>query len=170
MPKKTSPAGRAHAGSLSSAESLPAPQSKTSSRVLKRPLPAASVAKAKKAFKSFSLSKFAGSGMPSNYVAAGQSPTDVQRQMIAQHIENLNDVDSPARGITIALPDDVIKKLLPSFNVKARTIDLDDVIGLIQQNMKGTEFYANGNPTLNRLAIQTEAQQIVDNIKKGVQK
>ena len=137
---------------------------------LKRPVPAASVAKAKEAFKSFSLSKFAGNATPLSHVAAGQSPADAQRRMISQHLDNLNNADTPNRGITIALPDATIKQLLPSFNAKDGTIDLGEVMTLIQKNMRGTEFYASGNPTLNRLAIQGQVQQIIDSVKQEAKK
>jgi hypothetical protein len=152
-------------------KSLPASQSKASSApALKRPIPAASVARAKKAFRNFSLSRFAGSGTPSNYVAAGQNPAEVQRKKITQHLENVSKADRAGQGMTIALPDAMIKKLLPSFNAKAGTIDLGEVITLVQQNMRGTEFYSNGHPTLNRLAIQSQVQQIINSVKKGGQK
>src|SRR5947209_8538590 len=119
MPKKTSPTPIDATRVALSAKPSRAPQAKTSSApVLKRPVPAASVAKAKKAFKSFSLSRIAGNVRSSNYVAVGQSPTKVQQRVISQHIENLNNGDAPARGMTIALPDATIKKLLPSFNAK----------------------------------------------------
>lgn len=166
-----SPAERVLTASSLSPKSLPVSRANaTPAPVLKRPVPAASVAKAKKAFKNFSLSKFAGNGTPSNYVPVGQNPAEAQRQIISQHLENLTSADLPARGITIALPEDTIKKLLPSFDAKTRTIDLSEVIDLIQQNLRGTEFYANGNPTLNRLAIHSQVQQIIDGIKKGGQK
>lgn len=69
MPTKTSATAKAAAPSSRSPKSLPAPQPKRfSAPVLTRPVPATSVAKAKKAFKSFSLSKFAGKAMPMNRV------------------------------------------------------------------------------------------------------
>jgi len=149
----------------------PPQQAKTSSLArLQPPVPAASVTKAKTAFKSFSLSKFAGNATPLSHVAAGQSPAEAQRRMISQHIDNLNNADAPARAITIALPDAVIKQLLPSLNTKRGTIDLGEVINLIQNNMRGTEFYANGNPTLNRLAIQGQVQKIIDSVKQEAKK
>jgi hypothetical protein len=90
--------------------------------------------------------------------------------MISQHIDNLNNADAPARALTIALPDAAIKQLLPSLNAKQGTIDLVEVMSLIQQNMRGTEFYASGNPTLNRLAIQGQVQQIIDSVKQEAKK
>lgn len=171
MPKQTSPTGKAAARSSVSAKSLSAPQpKKPSASVLKRPVPAASIAKAKKAFKTFSLSKFAGNGTASNYVAAGQSVAQAQRHTISRHLETQNVSASAMHGITMAFPEAMLKKLLPSFDPKARTIDLGEVINLIEQNMRGTEFHCNGNPTLNRLAIQSQVQQIIDNVKKGGRK
>lgn len=171
MPKETSPTRKAAARSSLSARPLPALQPKTSfAGVLKRPLPAASVAKAKKAFKSFSLSKFAGNATPSNYIAAGQNPAEAQRQEISRHLNLLSNPDAPPRAMTIAFPDATIKQLLPSLNAKAGTIDLGEVMTLIQKNMRGTEFYANGNPTLNRIAIQSQVQQIIDNVKQDGKK
>jgi hypothetical protein len=152
-------------------KSSPAPQPKTSSApVLKPPVPAASVAKAKKAFKSFSLSKFAGNSVPLNHVAVGQSPAAAQQRVISQHIDNLNGMGGSTRAMTIALPDATIKQFFPSFNAKAGTIDLGEVMSFIQQNMRGTEFYANGNPTLNRLAIQSQVQKIIDSVKQGAKR
>jgi hypothetical protein len=171
MPKEESPIGKAAAGSSLSARPLPAPQPKTSSApVLKRPVAAASVAKAKKAFNSFSLSKFAGDALPPHYVAPGQSPAEAQRRKISQHLDTLKNAVAPTRAMTIALPDATLKELLPSLDTKAGTIDLADVMSLIQKNMGGTEFYANGNPTLNRIAVQAQVQQIIDNIKQDGKK
>src|SRR5260370_23970141 len=128
MPNKRSPTAKAAANSPRSAKSLPAPQQKTpSAPVLKRPVPAASVAKAKKAFNSFSLSKFAGNGTPPNYVASGQGPAQVQRGIISHHINQLNNADAPTRAMTISLPDAMLRQLLPSLDAKARTIDLGEL-------------------------------------------
>jgi hypothetical protein len=170
MPKETSPTIKPAARSSQSGKSSPAQSKALSAAALRRPVPATSVANAKKAFNSFTLSKFAGNGTPSNYVAAGQSPAEAQRAKISQHLDNLSNADAPPRAMTIALPDAKLRQLLPSFNAKAGTIDLGELMSLIQQNIKGTEFYANGNPTLNRLAIQSQVQQVIDSIKQDGQK
>lgn len=171
MSKETSRTGKGNAATALSAKSLPSPQPKARSKpVLKQAVPKASIVKAKNAFKNFSLSKFAATAAASNFVAARQNSAEAQRQMISQHIENLNGSDLPVHGITIAVPDAMVKKLLPSLNMKHQTIDLGEVIKLIQQNMRGTEFYANGAPALNRLAIQSQVRKIIDNVKKGGQK
>jgi len=82
----------------------------------------------------------------------------------------MNNTGAPTRAMTIALPDATLKQLLPSLNTKAGTIDLADVLSLIQKNMGGTEFYANGNPTLNRIAVQAKVQQIINSVKQGAKK
>jgi len=137
---------------------------------LKRPLPAKSVAKAGSAFKNFSLSKFAGQSTPPHYVPAGETPTTVHRKIIMQHMQKLSETDTSNGAMTFALPQATIKKLLPSYNPDAATIDLSDVMNLIAKNMRGTEFYSNGNPTLNRLALQSQVQQIISTVTQGVKK
>ncbi len=104
--------------------------------------------------------------MPSNHVPAGQRPADVQQQVISRHIDQLKDAPLATRAMTIALPEATIKKVFPSLDAKTRTIDLGEVLRTIQQYMGGTEFYASGNPTLNRLAIQSQVQQIMDTVKQ----
>ena len=169
--KKTPQTAKPAARAFRPAKSSPPQQPKTSSLPrLKRPVPAASVAKAKEAFKTFSLSKFAGNVISPNFVAAGQSPAPAQQRIISQQINKLNDAGASARAMTIALPDATIQQLLPSFDVKAGTIDLGEVMSLIQHNMRGTEFYAQGNPTLNRLAIQSQVQQIIESVKQDAKK
>ena len=139
---------------------------------LKKP-PPKSVAKASSVFSKFTLSKFPAKSMPSNYVHSAKSPAavqHVQRQMITQQIERVNNAETPNRGMKLALPKETLRKLLPSFDAEAATIELDDVLKLIEQKMNGTEFYANGNPTLNRLALQSRVQEIMASVKqaKGV--
>src|SRR5260221_239681 len=90
---------------------------------LKRPLPAKSVAKAGSAFKNFSLSKFAGQSTPPHYVPAGETPTTVHRKIIMQHLQKLSETDTSNGAMTFALPQATIKKLLPSYNPDAATIE-----------------------------------------------
>src|SRR6266516_5664670 len=128
--------------------------------------PPKSFAKALSVFKKFSLSKFPGKSAPSNYVPSKKNPAAVQRKLIEHQLQKLRKTDTPNRGMTLALPRETIKKLLPSFNAKAATINLKDVMKLTAKNMRGTEFYANGNPTLNRLALRSRAQEIIAAIKQ----
>jgi hypothetical protein len=139
-----------------------------SARPFKGAVSAASAAKAKQAFKNFSLSKFAGDGMPSNHVTLGQPAASVQRRMISQQINQLNNANAPIRALTISFPEATLKQFLPSLNKQTGTIDLGELMRLVQQSMRGTEFYANGNPTLNRLAIQTQVQQLIAGVKQDI--
>jgi hypothetical protein len=141
-----------------------------SEALLKRPLPAESIAKARSAFKNFSLSKFAGQSTPSNYVPAGETPAAVHRKIIAQHMQKLSEEDTSNQGMTLALPTGEIKNFLPSYSEKGGTAALSDVLSLLTKKMSGTEFYANGNPTLNRLALQSQVDQIIQSVKQETKK
>ena len=135
-----------------------------------RRVPAASVAKAKAAFKNFNLSRFAGDGTPGNQVARGQSTSEVQRRVITQQLDRLNDPNTPVRAMTIALPTATLQKVLPSLNSKVGTVELSDVVKLLESQMHGTEFYASGNATLNRLAIDSHVQAITESIKRSAKR
>lgn len=132
-------------------------------RVKPRRVPPESRAKAKAAFANFSLSKHAKSAAPTSHVAAGHATAAVQRQSIAAHVEQL-----PLNGaISVALPATQLKVLLPSYDASTGTVSLDDVMNALEQNARGHEFFANGNPTLNRLAIQSQVQDIIASALKG---
>ena len=105
--------------------------------------------------------------MPYNYVPAKQHPSTVQKAVIVKHFDKLKGQKETNRAMTVALPKGRIGKLLPSYNPKAGTIDLDELMDLIKKRMRGTDFYATGHPTLNRLMIQNKVRQIVDGIKGG---
>ncbi len=141
----------------------------------KRMLPDKSVAKARKLFANFSLSKFARDSLPPSHVPAGKGPETVnaaQRKNISRKIAALKGTDAtnPNPGMTLALPEGKIKNFLPSYNEKAGTLDLGDVLQLMTQKMKGTQFFTNGNPTLNRMALQSQVDQIINSVKQGAKK
>src|SRR5215813_78681 len=134
---------------------------------MKRPLPPDSVEKAKKAFENFSLSKFARKSLPANHVGEGKDPSavhSVQRDFISQQIKILNDSYAPNQGMTIALPTETMKKLFPSYDEEGRTVELDNLLSVMTKRMSGTEFYYKGNPTLNRLALQSKVDQIIRSV------
>lgn len=136
---------------------------------VKRLLPAASVQKAKDRFKNFSLSKFSNGARPSNYILGPKKPAAVQaaqKELIAQQMTALNNNNGTKSGMTLALPDGTIKKYLPSYDAKAGTIEMSDILNLLTKKMKGTEFYSNGNPTLNRLSLQSQVDEIIRSIKQ----
>jgi hypothetical protein len=68
------------------------------------------------------------------------------------------------KGMTIALPKDRIGKLLPSYNKENGTVTLDDLMALVEKHMKGTEFHAEGDPTLKRLAFLKRVEKLKKHI------
>ena len=128
---------------------------------------------ARKLFKKFNLSKFADGATPSNYIPTEKTPEgahhvasvkqvrEFQMKALEHHLRNISKMETPNRGFTLALSEEARKKLFPSFNVKTGTVDLKDVIDLIERNMRGTEFFNKGNPVLNRLALRARAQEIL---------
>jgi hypothetical protein len=140
-----------------------APAPTVSGTISRRKVPAQSLAKAKAAFASFSLSKHAPGATPANHVAPGQSTSAVQRQSMAVQTAQL----PPNGTLSVALPAAQLKALLPSYDASKGTVSLDDVMSALQQGMGGHEFFANGNPTLNRLAIQSQVQDIIASALKG---
>ena len=136
----------------------------------RRTLPPHAVSRAKEAFKNFSLSKFAGNATPTNYVGRTRTMMDAQRRVISHNLARLQDASDTPRAMTFALPAAALSQLLPSYDANTGKVDLDDVLKLVEQNMRGAEFVANGNPTLNRLAIQSQVQQIIDDIKGATAK
>jgi hypothetical protein len=85
---------------------------------------------------------------------------------MTQQLNRLSVMDAPDGGMTLALPESEVEKLLPSLNAKASTIELSDVLNIIAQHMRGTEFYANGNPVLNRLALRSRAREFIMAMKQ----
>jgi hypothetical protein len=141
----------------------PPPPQPIAPAVTRRNVPAASRAKAKAAFANFTLSKYGQGPTPANHVAPGQSAAAVQRDAMASQVEQM-----PLNGaISIALPAAQLKALLPSYDPSTGTVSLDDVVNALEQNMRGHEFFANGNPTLNRLAVQSQVDDIIASALKG---
>jgi hypothetical protein len=120
--------------------------------------------KADAAFKNFSASGFPKGTRPAGYVDLADGPAAVhsaQKRVMKEQLNRLKAMDAPDVGMTLALPESEVAKLLPSLNTKAATIELSDVVNVIAQHMRGTEFYANGNPVLNRLALQSRARELI---------
>lgn len=146
----------------------PSPSNPTP-RVKRRP-PAASVERARSAFKKFSLSRYAARPQPEHHVSADETAAIVQRRIIKKNLKQLANSDSSARSMTLALPPATLSKLLPSYDPKTGALDLGEIVQLLVQNMRGTELFANGNPTLRRLSVQARAQQIFKDFAKEVKK
>lgn len=133
-------------------------------------LPAKSMDRADAVFKNFSVSRFPKGAKPASHVDPAHGPAAVhaaQRQIMTQQLNQLSAMDAPDGGMTLALPESEVKKLLPSLNADAATIELSDVLKIIAQHMRGTEFYANGNPVLNRLALRSRARELITAINQG---
>ena len=127
---------------------------------------AESHAKAEKAFKSFTLSRFGDKGRPLHYKAPDEHVTEAQRRTITAHLKKQSALakkdDAPQRAMTLALPPDILKKLLPSHS--RNKVDLDEVVNVLTKYMRGRELVANGDPTLNRLALQSKISKIFASI------
>jgi hypothetical protein len=167
------------------------PQERTpSTTFLKQPLPAKYFHRAAKAFANFSLSKFpkkrseharqehkAGSvdSTPSNYVPHPKikDPAAVQavhRKIMTHQLSALQKANTLNQGMTLTVPKATIKELLPSYNEKKGTVNLSEMLNLMRQKMKGTEFYTRGNPTLNRLTLQSQVDQIIKSVTEKAKK
>ncbi len=162
------------------------------SLLLKRVLPAASVQTGKDRLESFSLSKFPNDATPENYVPPVKKPAashyatklqhvgDFQRKRIAEHLRDLKSktgehsrnksAKTTIKGITLALPKSRIAKLLPSYDEKSGEIDLDDLMSVIGKHTRGSEFFAKGDPTLNRLRLHDRVNRILGTDKRGKSK
>lgn len=166
--RATTPAKAAPAALLAAptprAPSAPASPAKPAGQRVK--VTEKSLAKAKAAFASFSLSKFPKGQTPPNHVAPGKTAAQVHRDAVTTHL-----ADAPLNGtMSFALTATALKSLLPSYDPTKGTVSLDDVINALHGNMRGKEFYSNGNPTLNRLAVQSQAQDIIASIIAGTKK
>jgi hypothetical protein len=161
-------------------------QPTVSATVLKRALPQASVEKAKKIFENFSLSKFPKDLLPSNYVhpykrddslhhaERTKHVRDFQDNKIEQHIQKLksmaekhrrkNEGGFAVKGIAVALPKASMKKVLPSYSEEKGTVELSDVMDLISKHARGSELYAKGDSTLNRLVLLARIEEIKKNL------
>jgi hypothetical protein len=133
-----------------------------------RPLPLSSVARAKKAFKNFTLSRHGSSPPPATHVTKERSLIKVQKEAILRSLATYAEQENPNPGMTIALPPAAMKKLMPSFNARENTVDLDQLMTVVQRYMRGTTFHARGNATLNRLSVQSQVFELLNSIKGGV--
>jgi hypothetical protein len=142
-----------------------------------RTLPVKSLARAAYAFKKFSLSRVPKNAAPTNYVShlESSSPSAVsamQREVMAAQVKTLAKSPPETPGMSLALPQELIAKLLPSLNEKAGTVATPELLDALRQAMRGTEFYASGNATLNRVVrdarVLSQVQALIASIKRGV--
>src|SRR6266699_737449 len=97
------------------------PPQPTRSPALNGPLPAKSMDKADSVFKNFTVSGFPKDSRPASYVDPAHGPAAVhsaQRRIMTQQLNRLSAMDAPDGGMTLALPESEVEKLLPSLNAK----------------------------------------------------
>ena len=143
---------------------------------VKRPLPAKSVQKAADAFKKFSLSRFSQDARPANYVPSAQVKTPsavaaVQHKSVTTQIAALAAAPPRTLGLSVALTPTSLTRLLPSLNAKTGTVELTELLAALQQNLRGKQFYATGNPTLNQVVqnftLLSQVQAYISALKAG---
>jgi hypothetical protein len=167
----------APAGAVRAARALPLKSASPSPTLrVKRPLPAKSVQKAADAFKKFSLSRFAQNATPANYVPTAQAKTPsavaaVQRKSVTTQIAALAANPPRTLGMSVALTPTSVAQLLPSLNAKTGTVGLAELLAALQQNLRGKQFYATGNPTLNlvvqNFTLLSQVQAYLSALKAG---
>ncbi len=128
---------------------------------------ATSLAKAAAVFKTFSLSKHRGQVPPPTHVPRGASAASVQRQVITRRLEQLREVPVPSDGMSLSVRPATLEAL-PSYNPDSGTVGATDMLGLLGRLMRGTEFYAQGHPTVTRTALQARVKRIIANLPQGV--
>jgi hypothetical protein len=147
----------------------PEPSESTPSPDPSESLPSTSMDRADSVFENFSVSGFSRGSKPASYVEGADGPAAVrsaQRRMMTQQLDRLSAAGIRGGGITVALPESDVATLLPSLNANNGTVELTDVLSVIAQYMRGTEFYATGHPVLNRLALQTRASELIAALKE----
>ena len=139
--------------------------------------------KAEKAFKNFSLSKFAQDKIPENYIdtrkvndpEAVQPKTvqEVQKRLISQQLRKLPDKDTRNRGVTITFPVgklEQIREAMPGMGERGGEVKLDDLLTYLRGRLNGTSFYSRGNPVMKRLTAElqarSQARAIIERVKK----
>jgi hypothetical protein len=139
--------------------------------------------KAERAFKNFSLSKFAQDEIPGNYIdtrkvndpEAAQPKTvqEVQKRLINQQLRKLPDKDTRNRGVKITFPVgklEQIREAMPGMGERGGEVKLDDLLTYLRGGMNGTSFYSRGNPVMRRLTAElqarSQARAIMERVKK----
>ena len=121
---------------------------------------ARAAARAAAAFEGFSLSKHRDRPPPATHVSAGGNAAAVQRALIEAGLRQLGGVEASSGGLTLSVRPAALKAV-PSYNADDGTIGAGDMMSLLARHMKGNEFYAQGHPTLTRLGLQGQAQDLI---------
>jgi hypothetical protein len=157
-------------------------RAKPASRLI-RPTDLKSAQKAAKAFKHFSLSKFANGKVPENYIdtrrvndpkaVPPKAVQEVQKALISRQLRKLPDTDPQNSGVTITFPLaklEEVKKVLPGMGQHGGKVKLDDLLTYLRGRMNGTTFYSRGNPMMERLTAEVQARSqaraMIERVKK----
>jgi hypothetical protein len=84
----------------------------------------------------------------------------VQRKSVTTQIAALAANPPRTLGMSVALTPTSLTQLLPSLNAKTGTVGLAELLAALQQNLRGKQFYATGNPTLNLVQNFTLLSQV----------
>jgi hypothetical protein len=121
------------------------------------------VARAHAAFENFTLSSPAG---PSRTVVSRSAERGAvhaaHREVMAQALDGLKEQNPARGGLVVALPKSEVPRLLGSLDEQASTVELSDVLAVAARHRTGAEFFAVGNPVINRLALWARARSLVD--------
>jgi hypothetical protein len=140
--------------------------------------------KAEKAFKNFSLSKFAQDKIPGNYIdtrkvndpksVQPKTVQEVQKRLISQQLRKLPDKDTRNRGVTITFPIgqlEQIREAMPGMGERGGEVKLGDLLTYLRGQMNGTSFYSPGNPVMRRLTAElqarSQARAIMERVKRS---
>jgi hypothetical protein len=134
---------------------------------LKNGPPAESVKRAAEVFKQFSLSRFAKGGRPPNFADSPDEAKALHRKLMGDRLADLAREASVNRRISIALTPKTLKRIVPSFGTDGQTVQTQEIISLLSTHLRSRQFTVTGNPTLKRVALQKEIDQIFDRIKDG---
>lgn len=130
--------------------------------------PAASrMANAKIVFKDFSLSRSKEAANTKTYVSRGIDPSTVSREMMASRLDDIPDLVIANQYLRTSLPTEMLKALLKSLDESEGTVGATDLPTLLKPYLRGTEFYARGNPSLARSALQSQVDAIFESITTG---
>jgi hypothetical protein len=88
--------------------------------------------------------------------------------VIENQLVELRDAQPAVRGMTVALPESQLARLLPSLDLGASTVELDDVLTVLARHLRGWELFAAGNPVLNRVAARSRALDLIAEFTQNV--
>ncbi len=124
-----------------------------------------STAKAKTAFENFNLSRHAEAARSATFVPPKTDPMAARRAVIAARLSSLANDDAASRQLNVALTPATLKSLMPSYNAARGSVQAEDVLAVLTTYARGSQFLAQGDPTLRRLALQAEVDRIIKAIQ-----